>query len=84
MQHDTYSLGVVLLEIGLWLSFVEYEANKATPLIRYQILGIRPDATPRGDLEKVCRVESESGAGEQNECGVCERGVELFDVSGSR
>ncbi|KAF7525618.1 hypothetical protein G7054_g11018 [Neopestalotiopsis clavispora] len=25
MQHDVYSLGVCLLEIGLWTSFVEYE-----------------------------------------------------------
>ncbi|KAF3018806.1 hypothetical protein E8E14_003445 [Neopestalotiopsis sp. 37M] len=25
MQHDVYSLGVCLLEIGLWASFVEYE-----------------------------------------------------------
>ena len=24
MQHDIYSLGVCLLEIGLWESFVEY------------------------------------------------------------
>ncbi len=24
MQHDIYSLGVVLLEIGLWTSFVTY------------------------------------------------------------
>jgi hypothetical protein len=24
MQHDIYSLGVVLLEIGLWESFISY------------------------------------------------------------
>ena len=29
MQHDIYSLGVCLLEIGLWESFVEYDANGA-------------------------------------------------------
>ncbi|KAF4959482.1 hypothetical protein FGADI_1703 [Fusarium gaditjirri] len=29
MQHDIYSLGVCLLEIGLWQSFVEYDG--ATP-----------------------------------------------------
>ncbi|KAK3402483.1 hypothetical protein B0T20DRAFT_485075 [Sordaria brevicollis] len=46
MQHDIYSLGVVLLEIGLWTSFVEYEADNATPLIRYQMLGIQPNAEP--------------------------------------
>ncbi|KAI1861561.1 hypothetical protein JX265_009528 [Neoarthrinium moseri] len=27
MQHDVYSLGVCLLEIGLWTSFIEYESN---------------------------------------------------------
>lgn len=27
MQHDIYSLGVCLLEIGLWKSFIDYEAN---------------------------------------------------------
>ncbi|KAK1778677.1 hypothetical protein QBC45DRAFT_327735 [Copromyces sp. CBS 386.78] len=46
MQHDIYSLGVVLLEIGFWLSFVEYEADQATPLIRYQVLGIQENSTP--------------------------------------
>ncbi|KAL4898768.1 hypothetical protein BDV59DRAFT_9744 [Aspergillus ambiguus] len=29
MQHDIYSLGVCLLEIGLWTSFVEYDAERA-------------------------------------------------------
>ncbi|KAK3987684.1 hypothetical protein QBC44DRAFT_294654 [Cladorrhinum sp. PSN332] len=28
MQHDIYSLGVCLLEIGLWRSFVKYQANR--------------------------------------------------------
>lgn len=27
MQHDIYSLGVMLLEIGLWTSFVEQDSN---------------------------------------------------------
>ena len=27
MQHDIYSLGVCLLEIGLWISFVNYDDN---------------------------------------------------------
>ncbi|KAI1273865.1 hypothetical protein F5Y07DRAFT_375366 [Xylaria sp. FL0933] len=27
MQHDIYSLGVCLLEIGLWRSFIEYDAK---------------------------------------------------------
>jgi hypothetical protein len=31
MQHDIYSLGVCLLEIGIWESFVEYEDDTAAP-----------------------------------------------------
>ncbi|KAJ5127737.1 hypothetical protein N7448_008516 [Penicillium atrosanguineum] len=31
MQHDIYSLGVCLLEIALWRSFVELEGDAATP-----------------------------------------------------
>ncbi|KAJ5735099.1 uncharacterized protein N7483_000224 [Penicillium malachiteum] len=30
MQHDIYSLGVCLLEIGLWESFVEYTDDEST------------------------------------------------------
>lgn len=30
MQHDIYSVGVVLLEIGLWSSFVAYSEDKNT------------------------------------------------------
>ncbi|RGP78809.1 het-s domain-containing [Fusarium longipes] len=30
MQHDIYSLGVCLLEIGLWQSLVNYQAGEAT------------------------------------------------------
>lgn len=32
MQHDIYSLGVCLLEIGLWESFLSYENGTAAPL----------------------------------------------------
>lgn len=32
MQHDIYSLGVCLLEIGLWESFLSYENGSAAPL----------------------------------------------------
>jgi hypothetical protein len=34
MQHDIYSLGVVLLEIGLWISFVQedFEGNSRQPI----------------------------------------------------
>jgi hypothetical protein len=31
MQHDIYSLGVILLEIGLWSSFVEYGNGSQLP-----------------------------------------------------
>ncbi|KAL9622127.1 MAG: hypothetical protein Q9160_003470 [Pyrenula sp. 1 TL-2023] len=32
MQHDIYSLGVCLMEIGLWRSFVKYDENNKTPM----------------------------------------------------
>ena len=32
MQHDIYSLGVCLLEIGLWTSFIKYNDNPASAL----------------------------------------------------
>jgi hypothetical protein len=32
MQHDIYSLGVCLLEIGLWKSFVSYEDGATIPV----------------------------------------------------
>ncbi|OJJ97463.1 hypothetical protein ASPACDRAFT_32250 [Aspergillus aculeatus ATCC 16872] len=32
MQHDVYSLGVCLLEIGLWTSFVEYSGDYGQPI----------------------------------------------------
>jgi hypothetical protein len=31
MQHDIYSLGMCLLEIGLWGSFLAYDGKLATP-----------------------------------------------------
>ncbi|KAK0705434.1 hypothetical protein B0H67DRAFT_594051 [Lasiosphaeris hirsuta] len=34
MQHDIYSLGVCLLEIGLWQSFVEHSDN-GTPVAKF-------------------------------------------------
>ena len=33
MQHDIYSLGVCLLEIGLWKSFVRYDAEGGIPVL---------------------------------------------------
>lgn len=46
MQHDIYSLGVCLLEIGLWESFVEYTENgtDATP----SIILPTPEPLPQG------------------------------------
>jgi hypothetical protein len=35
MQHDIYSLGVVLLEIGLWTSFVEYDSSGKPSLLPF-------------------------------------------------
>ena len=35
MQHDIYSLGVVLLEIGLWSPFVEYDKAHKPSLLSY-------------------------------------------------
>lgn len=35
MQHDIYSLGVVLLEIGLWTSFVEYHKEQKPSLLQF-------------------------------------------------
>jgi len=32
MQHDIFSLGVCLLEIGLWRSFVRYDSNCGHPI----------------------------------------------------
>ena len=33
MQHDVYSIGVCLLEIGIWSNFVEYEPNPSPSAI---------------------------------------------------
>ncbi|EEU39135.1 uncharacterized protein NECHADRAFT_15666, partial [Fusarium vanettenii 77-13-4] len=43
MQHDIYSLGVCLLEIGLWQSFVNYEAGENKTLS--PIIGVSSDAS---------------------------------------
>ncbi|KAM5377980.1 hypothetical protein ACJZ2D_004726 [Fusarium nematophilum] len=44
MQHDIYSLGVCLLEIGLWQSFVGYGPQGETPTLS-SILGLSDDAS---------------------------------------
>jgi len=45
MQHDIYSLGVCLLEIGFWNSFVQYDAADGRP-IPSDLLGLPPSASP--------------------------------------
>ncbi|KAM3471541.1 hypothetical protein MY5147_005796 [Beauveria neobassiana] len=45
MQHDIYSLGVCLLEIGLWRSFVSYDLDSGHP-IPLEALGLIRDAVP--------------------------------------
>lgn len=44
MQHDVYSLGVCLLEIGLWASFVEYGEDGETGVKSpSEVLGLKLD-----------------------------------------
>ncbi|KAI1764988.1 hypothetical protein GGR53DRAFT_289281 [Hypoxylon sp. FL1150] len=43
MQHDIYSLGVCLLEIGLWRSLVSYDTQHEHPILS-DLLGLPPDA----------------------------------------
>lgn len=48
MQHDIYSLGVVLLEIGLWTSFILYGEGEGTSSpVQNDILGSVDEARPR-------------------------------------
>lgn len=35
MQHDIYSLGVCLLKIGLWKSFITYEGEDSSEGAKY-------------------------------------------------
>ncbi|KAI1416098.1 hypothetical protein F5Y13DRAFT_127646 [Hypoxylon sp. FL1857] len=44
MQHDIFSLGVCLLEIGLWQSFVEYDSQNGNPVLS-EIFGIARDTS---------------------------------------
>ncbi|GIZ41069.1 hypothetical protein CKM354_000438500 [Cercospora kikuchii] len=52
MQHDIYSLGVCLLEIGLWESFVLYPEGEKKPYPNTKLLGLSVQAlqkkTPNG------------------------------------
>jgi hypothetical protein len=49
MQHDIYSLGVVLLEVGLWTSLITSDSERAQRRSRLQLLspGDEPHATRR-------------------------------------
>lgn len=47
MQHDIYSLGVVLLEIGLWTSFVLCGPEEPSLLVPNDILGLAAVTQPR-------------------------------------
>jgi hypothetical protein len=47
MQHDVYSLGVCLLELGLWESFIHHEKNTddgaSERTVPVEILGLSPE-----------------------------------------
>jgi serine/threonine protein kinase len=45
MQHDIYSLGICLLEIGLWQSFVQYDIQQQNPKPS-SVLGLPEKASP--------------------------------------
>lgn len=53
MQHDIYSLGVCLLELGLWDSFVNYNED-ATLVLRSTALGL-PTGSPEARVEPVIK-----------------------------
>ena len=46
MQHDIYSLGVCLLEVGLWKSFIEYREPAGAPTLADH-LGIPEEMGPK-------------------------------------
>ncbi|KAK7414263.1 hypothetical protein QQX98_006860 [Neonectria punicea] len=46
MQHDIYSLGVCLLEVGLWQSFFQYDSENGS-MIPSALLDLPPDPTTK-------------------------------------
>ncbi|KAH7163003.1 hypothetical protein B0J13DRAFT_615609 [Dactylonectria estremocensis] len=54
MQHDIYSLGVCLLEIGLWESFVEYPSDTTPspggPVREFAAQSMRPGRRNNGSM----------------------------------
>jgi hypothetical protein len=55
MQHDIYSLGVCLLEIGLWKSFIEYPRKNGKMMPQWSsVLGIPKDLNPVQAIQYLC------------------------------
>ncbi|KAF2874828.1 hypothetical protein BDV95DRAFT_656486 [Massariosphaeria phaeospora] len=52
MQHDIYSLGVCLLEIGLWQSLVVYGEGKPSPSSLLPVLAETDDGVAKASLLK--------------------------------
>lgn len=57
MQHDIYSLGVVLLEVGFWMSFVEYVPGNGS--VRPTALLGAPPAAEGGQLLRYVLLSSQ-------------------------
>jgi len=56
MKHDVYSLGVMLLEIATWSSFVDAEGN----VTERRLKDARGDLLPPGDLQRVFLTKAQS------------------------
>lgn len=56
MQHDIYSLGVCLLEIGLWSSFVEYTQDQRPT--RSQTCSLSEEKSSSNDFDKANLIKS--------------------------
>lgn len=46
MQHDIYSLGVCMLEVGLWQSFVVYDEDDMKPMLSPALFGSPAGQSP--------------------------------------
>ncbi|KAJ5768903.1 hypothetical protein N7520_003462 [Penicillium odoratum] len=55
MQHDVYSLGVCLLEIGLWCSFVRDDGDRLVPWAELDILAALSDKDPKRGASAIKR-----------------------------
>lgn len=55
MQHDIYSLGVCLLEVGLWKSFIEYPKTDGEMAPQWSsVLGMPKDLNPLQAIQYLC------------------------------